>query len=109
VRSQDNGWGVRSLSFLGDVMTVGGGAGKLSFLDMRTLQYIEMPESPHRRFLRVSDGWLRRDELYRTYFADAETPNAVYTHCYDPSGSRLFVAGGPLSFGLCGTYAALWQ
>jgi len=34
---------------------------------------------------------------------------AIYTHCYDYSGTRLFSAGGPFSANLCGNYAGLWQ
>jgi hypothetical protein len=36
-------------------------------------------------------------------------PTAIYTHCYDPTGSKLFTGGGPLAVGLYGNYAALWQ
>ena len=34
---------------------------------------------------------------------------AIYTHCYDSSGTRLFAAGGPLQFNLKGNYIALFQ
>jgi len=34
---------------------------------------------------------------------------AIYTHCYDTSGTRLFAAGGPLQFNLKGNYIALFQ
>ena len=34
---------------------------------------------------------------------------AIYTHCYDTSGTRLFAAGGPLQIGLKGNYIALFQ
>ena len=34
---------------------------------------------------------------------------AVYTHCYDESGTRLFAAGGPLPSGLKGNYIALFR
>jgi hypothetical protein len=34
---------------------------------------------------------------------------AIYTHCYDMSGTRLFAAGGPLQFNLKGNYIALFQ
>ena len=34
---------------------------------------------------------------------------AIYTHCYDTSGTRLFAAGGPLQCGLRGNYVALFQ
>mmetsp|Transcript_6098 Transcript_6098/g.13908 ORF Transcript_6098/g.13908 Transcript_6098/m.13908 type:complete len:213 (+) Transcript_6098:680-1318(+) len=111
INSQDSGWGVRSLSFLGGVLSVGGGAGRLSFLDMRTLGFIPVPSpcGQQKLFHSVGDGWLKRDEVYQTYFLDVPTPNAVYTHAYDPSSTKLFVAGGPLPFGLCGSYSALWS
>ena len=34
---------------------------------------------------------------------------AIYTHCYDTSGTRLFAAGGPLQCGLRGNYVGLFQ
>lgn len=34
---------------------------------------------------------------------------AIYTHCYDHSGTRLFSAGGPLPANLVGNYAGIWQ
>lgn len=50
------------------------------------------------------------DETWRSYFSDIHSfPNAVYTHCYDESGTKLFVAGGPLCSGLHGNYAGLWS
>uniref|UniRef100_A0A8C5T9K2 DDB1- and CUL4-associated factor 12 beta-propeller domain-containing protein n=1 Tax=Malurus cyaneus samueli TaxID=2593467 RepID=A0A8C5T9K2_9PASS len=50
------------------------------------------------------------DETWRNYFSDIHFfPNAVYTHCYDSSGTKLFVAGGPLPSGLHGNYAGLWS
>lgn len=36
-------------------------------------------------------------------------PNAIYTHQYDDTGTRMFVAGGPLPAGLWGNYAGLWS
>jgi len=38
-----------------------------------------------------------------------EFPNAIYTHQYDETGTRMFVAGGPLPAGLWGNYAGLWS
>ncbi|KAI8433912.1 hypothetical protein MSG28_012088 [Choristoneura fumiferana] len=34
---------------------------------------------------------------------------AIYTHCYDESGTRIFTAGGPLPAPLIGNYAGIWQ
>lgn len=51
----------------------------------------------------------KRDETYRSFFSGyPEPPNAIYTHCYSPLGTKLFVAGGPLPLGLCGNYAGVW-
>lgn len=49
------------------------------------------------------------DDTYRDFFMDQEYPNAIYAHCYDDSGTKLFAAGGPLPAGLWGNYAGLWQ
>ena len=49
------------------------------------------------------------DETYQDFFVDQEYPNAIYTHCFDNSGTKLFAAGGPLPAGLWGNYAGLWQ
>ena len=50
-----------------------------------------------------------QDQTYRDYFIDQPYANAIYTHCYDDSGTRLFAAGGPLPAGLYGNYAAVWH
>lgn len=34
---------------------------------------------------------------------------AIYTHCYDSTGMRIFAAGGPLPATLIGNYAGVWQ
>ena len=38
-------------------------------------------------------GWLYHDDTYHDFFVGNEYPNAIYTHCYDPAGTRLFTAG----------------
>ena len=42
---------------------------------------------------------------------DALTPYrpAIYTHCYDESGTRFFAAGGPLAIERKGHYASIWN
>ena len=42
-------------------------------------------------------------------FSNQKYLPAIYTHCYDASGTRLFAAGGPLQCGLKGNYIGLWQ
>jgi len=51
----------------------------------------------------------RHDDTYQEFFAEQDYPNAVYVHCFDESGTKLFAAGGPLPAGLWGNYAGLWQ
>jgi len=113
--------GVRSLSFKDYLLTVGTGQSNVLFLDIRNFQYIEIdpelqsparskdrPEPPSamrsRAYLQCSPGWMSPSD---NNYADDYNP-AVYTHCYDPSGLRLFTAGGPLPASLKGGYAALW-
>lgn len=49
------------------------------------------------------------DEEYVDGFQNVKYTPAIYTHCYDASGTRLFTAGGPLPANLYGNYAGLWQ
>ena len=34
---------------------------------------------------------------------------AIYTHCFDETGTRLFAAGGPLQSSIVGNYMSLYQ
>lgn len=43
VRSQDDRWGVRSLSINNNIATIGGGFGRVSFFDFRSKQYMVSP------------------------------------------------------------------
>jgi len=45
----------------------------------------------------------------REHFVDERVGNAVYAHAWDPNGTRLFACGGPLAFGLRGSYMACWE
>lgn len=56
------------------------------------LGHLEMPTSANN----VQDqwGWVIRD--------------TVYTHAWDPSGTRLFMGGGPLAVGLSGCSLSAW-
>ena len=49
-----------------------------------------------------------KNDVYMEYFAGHDIKHAVYTHSYDPSHTKLLVAGGPLPYGLKGSYIALW-
>jgi len=54
-------------------------------------------------------GYQFPDEEYIDGFQNVKYTPAIYTHCYDASGTRLFTAGGPLPANLYGNYAGLWQ
>lgn len=58
--------------------------------------------------LKSTKGWVSADDQYHDVFHNVEYTPAIYTHCYDWSGMRLFTAGGPLPASLKGNYAALW-
>ncbi|KAF1415616.1 DDB1- and CUL4-associated factor 12, partial [Spheniscus magellanicus] len=122
VCSKERGSGIRSVSFYEHIITVGTGQGSLLFYDIRAQRFLD--EKPPRACYRqkqklggseilkltTGKGWLNHDETWRNYFSDINFfPNAVYTHCYDSSGTKLFVAGGPLPSGLHGNYAGLWS
>jgi hypothetical protein len=49
--------------------------------------YVSEPPNPR--------GWVIRD--------------TVYTHCWDPTGTRLFMGGGPLAVGLSGCSLSVWM
>lgn len=62
-----------------------------------------------RRFFFHSLEYQFPDEEYIDGFQNVKYTPAIYTHCYDASGTRLFTAGGPLPANLYGNYAGLWQ
>ena len=49
------------------------------------------------------------DQYVNDYGNNQRYSPAIYTHCYDTSGTRLFAAGGPLQIGLKGNYLSLFQ
>ncbi|CAL9704222.1 unnamed protein product [Knipowitschia caucasica] len=112
VSSRERGSGIRSVSFYEHIVTVGTGQGSLLFYDIRASRFLENTRFSCGQSLKhtTGTGWLNHDETWRSYFSDIQSfPNAVYTHCYDESGTKLFVAGGPLCSGLHGNYAGLWS
>eukprot|EP00158_Paraphelidium_tribonemae_P004500 Partr_v1_DN26789_c3_g1_i4_m8598 putative ddb1 and cul4 associated factor len=121
IESADEGFGVRSLAWNSNILTIGGGLGRLSFYDLRTQNYLHVvrddkplaEEKAHEKwagnYRRTGAGWLCHDTMQRSYFSNQTIPNAVYTMAYDASGSRLFTGGGPLQMCLRGSYAAVWE
>ncbi|XP_050061449.1 DDB1- and CUL4-associated factor 12 homolog [Aphis gossypii] len=107
-----SGCGIRSLSFQDNVITIGTGVGVIMFYDIRAGKYLESSiNSTKSVVLNTSKGYVCPDEdlMEEQGFQQAKYTPAIYTHCYDYSGTRLFSAGGPLSTNLCGNYAGLWQ
>jgi len=111
IPSVDEGGGVRTISTRNQVLTVGGGLGRLAFYDLRASKYLHCRPNTaagSNHFLCVGEGWLKRDTIYEEFFQHHVMQQAVYTHAYHPSGSKVFVGGGPRYFGLAGSYAAVW-
>lgn len=117
--------GIRSISFLGELLTIGTGMGIILFYDVRTTKYLEKVKSPidevekskkrncslsesPEAILQATKGPVYADEQYQEFFVTVECNPAIYTHCYDSSGTRLFAAGGPLPASLQGHYAGLF-
>ncbi|KAJ1564574.1 DDB1- and CUL4-associated factor 12 [Nowakowskiella sp. JEL0078] len=65
--SLDDGWGVRSLAFHHEILTVGGGLGRISFYDLRAQQYISWEESLSSPIMSTQPSPVRRyrDRLNR--------------------------------------------
>ncbi|CAH1961388.1 unnamed protein product [Acanthoscelides obtectus] len=110
VSSRYSGCGIRSASFQGDVLTVGTGLGMLMFYDIKAGKYLESSINSSRAVvLKASKGFVFPDEEFVDNIQNVKYVPAIYTHCYDSSGTRLFSAGGPLPATLTGNYAGLWQ
>ncbi|XP_069895417.1 DDB1- and CUL4-associated factor 12-like protein 2 [Dipodomys merriami] len=118
--SYERSLGVHSLSTCQHIVTVGTGRGSLLFCDIRAQKFLEEKSSPDpdaicsptgkKLKLSCSRGWLIHDDLWvNSYIGMQEFPNAVYTHCYNWSELKLFVAGGPLHSDLYGNYVGLWS
>lgn len=109
ITSRYNGCGIRSASFRGNMLTIGTGLGMLMFYDIRAGKYLESNiHSSKTVTLKASKGYVFPDEEADGFNQVKYVP-AIYTHCYDESGTRIFTAGGPLPAQLIGNYAGLWQ
>lgn len=110
VASKYSGYGIRSTSFYSSILSIGTGQGSVMFYDLRAGKYLESNLNAGRTaMLKSSTGWTFPDEeiimdMYRQKYMPA-----IYTHCIDMSGTRIFAAGGPLPITLCGNYVGLWH
>jgi len=109
ILSNDDNYGVRSVSFRHSLLTIGGGRGKLSFFDICAGKYLQVNEE--RTFLQTSTGFVLRDALYNSFPPPMRNDivSAIYTHCWSPNMDFLFSAGGPLMIGLKGCCCSLWN
>lgn len=128
--------GIRSLCLLEDVLSLGSGRGSLSFFDLRRDAFLRVdggdPEGrpgpwacggegrrhpyclPLNRTCLSGSG---QEESWAeplagggpddTYASERRMP-ACMCHSWDPSGTRIFAAGGPISYLNSGCYAAVW-
>lgn len=96
------------MSFRGDILTIGTGTGTVLFYDLRASKYMTYRESKLGEIVfRTSTGWVAPDDPQ--VGVGVRYSPAVYTHCYDETGTRLFAAGGPLAVEKRGNYAAIWS
>lgn len=133
ITSRYSGCGIRATTFEGSLLTVGTGLGMLLFYDIRAGKYLESSVNASRTVaLKCSKGivvninfvffflnfdWdilfvvcgLQYPEDEMDGFQQVKYVPAIYTHCYDSTGMRLFAAGGPLPATLVGNYAGVWQ
>ena len=88
----------RSLSFResASILTIGGGRGNVEFFDACKREYLKSP-----------DG--RERTLSHPQLSDDAPAPAILSHEWDPTGTRLLVAGGPLLENVPGFYVGLWR
>ena len=108
IKSQKMGYGVRSVTFNGNILTIGTGLGQILFWDIRACDFLESAMLPKRRVALNASSCEAHEETYSPFEEESYTP-AIYSHCYDKSGTRLFAGGGPLQRDINGSYIALWQ
>ncbi|KAL5256256.1 hypothetical protein ACHWQZ_G011468 [Mnemiopsis leidyi] len=105
--------GIRSLSFQGDVITIGACKTSLMFYDVRNRKYVnDHNDNPVKRCLKqgyVAENWDWHTHRYSFFPQLTSEIISIMTHCYDDSGLRLFAAGGPLPLDLIGNYASIWE
>jgi len=91
---------VRSLNFYGNYIGIGGGGGYLSFYDLQKKGYAKLNSKQDIFYYMSGKGWKE---------SDTQGAHAIFTHSFNPDGSMLFVAGGPLNSSSLGCYSAIWS
>lgn len=114
--------GVRSLALAGHLLSAGTGDANVVLLDLR---YLRRAKGPRLRDLTPEDDPFDAVRGHQPIeLGHLEMPSSssgaqehwgwavrdtVYTHSWDSSGTRLFMAGGPLAVGLAGCSLSAWQ
>jgi WD40 repeat protein len=118
---------IRSLSSDQNLITLATGSGKIAFCDIRTLSIVPMDDhhvshwmadptiqssgtpilTTGKNFYRLFGGHVVPTDFYNGTFAPHPVEQGIFTHCYDPSGIRLFVGGGPSLASLDGCNLAI--
>eukprot|EP01095_Lingulamoeba_sp_RSL-Kostka_P014516 TRINITY_DN634_c1_g1_i1.p1 TRINITY_DN634_c1_g1~~TRINITY_DN634_c1_g1_i1.p1 ORF type:complete len:434 (-),score=87.15 TRINITY_DN634_c1_g1_i1:45-1346(-) len=98
-------YGVRSVCFKENIMSIGSGKGYLSFYDISAENWIPVTEESNH--ILPQPSWIKK---YQNEFQlpDNLIASAIYTHNWDPSGNKLFVGGGPLLSGIKGCYGSIY-
>eukprot|EP00088_Acartia_fossae_P022591 TRINITY_DN2375_c0_g1_i11.p1 TRINITY_DN2375_c0_g1~~TRINITY_DN2375_c0_g1_i11.p1 ORF type:complete len:467 (-),score=86.19 TRINITY_DN2375_c0_g1_i11:443-1843(-) len=110
IPSRNGGCGIRSVSFKGNILTIGTGTGLILFWDLRANKFLESTINSNRvAQLKAGRGWVKRDDSFLERYEGSKYMPAIYTQCYDSSGTRLFAAGGPLQNSQMGNYVGLFQ
>jgi len=118
-RSMDDRWGVRCLEYGDNVLTIGGGYGRMSFYDTRNAKYLTWDnEASHSCFHESGKGSIVRNECYDANYSDSIVKHGICTISYNKDRTRLFAGGGPIqtelmyAFHYCliqrGSYASVW-
>ena len=69
IPSRNNGCGIRSVSFKGNILTIGTGIGLILFWDIRAAKFLESTMNSNRAVsLRASKGWVVRNFFMESFF-----------------------------------------
>ena len=125
IPSLNNGWGVRCMHVSANILTIGGGIGRLAFYDLRASKYLNLPKATQKTsfkdlpplyssyceevdFHESGKGNIQRTFSFDSFYSNQDIKQGICTLGYNWDESKLFTGGGPLQLNLCGSYAAVW-
>jgi len=95
-----------SFSINGNLLTIGTSQGSLLFWDIKADKFLQTAGDKLPVSLTASECWFTRG--FPPWESFKSSP-AIFTHCLDPTGSRLFAAGGPYYTIDEGGYIGIWH